>query len=290
MDDTSQVEEVLADRLGAVSLSNGLAKSPLNAEICEVLGRAVERNYRIFLVGGLLRDLVFRHKAGRPRDVDFMVFGPSERELEEMYSDMICAKTSLGGLRLQKQSTKSLKTVFDVWRMEDTWAFKGHTAKVSLRAFLRTPFLNLDSVAAEWVIKHQRWSIHENGFWEGASTRTLDINHEPNPKPLLCAIRAIALARRYELRLSSRLAKYVTSQIISSPDLEIKNVQLAHFGKTVLSTFVLMQTLSLIKDQLNNGTTNVVQLTTKSRLKTKLGAVAARPRSGALSSRRFHSP
>jgi hypothetical protein len=274
MDDTSQVEEVLADRLSAVSLSNGAGKSLLNTEICEVLGRAVERNYRIFLVGGLLRDLVFRHKSPRPRDVDFMVFGPSERELEELYSDMICARTSLGGLRLQKQSTKSAQTVFDVWRMEDTWAFKGHTAKVSLREFLRTPFLNLDSVAAEWVIKHQRWSIHENGFCEGASTRTLDINHEPNPKPLLCAIRAIALARRYELRLSSRLAKYVTSRISSSSDSEMKNVQLAHFGKTVLSTFFLMQTLSVIKGQLDNGATTVMPLTTKGSVQNDIGRVA----------------
>jgi hypothetical protein len=274
MDDTNQVEEVLADRLSAVSLSNDAGKSPLNTEICEVLGRAVERNYRIFLVGGLLRDLVFRHKSPRPRDVDFMVFGPSERELEELYSDMICARTSLGGLRLQKQSTESAKTVFDVWRMEDTWAFKGHTAKVSLRAFLRTPFLNLDSVAAEWVIKYQRWSIHENGFWEGASTRTLDINHEPNPKPLLCAIRTIALARRYELRLSSRLAKYVTSRISSSSDSEMKNVQLAHFGKTVLSTFFLMQTLSVIKGQLDNGATTVMPFPTKGTVQNDIGRVA----------------
>jgi hypothetical protein len=254
MDNSVKIQRALCDGLRSVSLSGGGSRSALSADIRNVVGRVASCSFRLFLVGGLLRDIVLSSGALRPRDIDFMVVGSSLDELTEIYRDLIYARTSLGGFRLRRANSMNLSRTFDLWRMEDTWALKERShRKITIRLFLTTPFLNLDAVAAEWVSVEDRWQIHENGFCQGVATRCLDINYEPNPNPPLCAVRALYLAKRYQLKLNVKLANYVVNHLSEISERESHNVQLAHFGKVAVSSSDARGHLAAISTQLDAG-------------------------------------
>lgn len=122
-----------------------------------------------------------------------------------------------GGLHLQKSfKSGGLKTVthhlmFDVWRLEDTWAIKRNGMDPTIASFVHTPFLNIDSIAVNFVKDQRRPTIYENGFFQAVRTRTLEINCEPNPFPLICVVRSLILAAQADFWIGSRLAEFTTT-------------------------------------------------------------------------------
>jgi hypothetical protein len=137
--------------------------------------------------------------------------------------------------------------------MEDTWALRGAPGRLSIEIFLQTPFLNLDAVAAEWKHGKREWLIHENGFWDGVSSRILDINHEPNPNPVLCAIRAIAVARANKIRFSCRLARFTADHIGASSDGDLHLLQCKHYGNPSIMAVDFRRIVTHLKRQLDSG-------------------------------------
>ena len=240
------LDERLAE---ATSVHGTNMPSVLSAHFAFVCRRLTHETATLFLVGGTIRELALRDRSQNFRDIDLMVQGCTGDTLQRCYHDVITERTSLGGYRIRHLFPQNRMTV-DLWRLEDTWAFADSDRERTIDDFLKTPFLNLDSIAAEWIREEARWIVHENGFWSGVAARTLDINYEPNPNPILCSIRSIYLSKRLSFRLSDRLAKYVFRSLSKVPHEAVDLIQKAHFGRSVMKAPAITAALLNIKTQL----------------------------------------
>jgi hypothetical protein len=167
--------------------------------------KSARRRWSAFLIGGALRDLALSRGARRPRDFDFVFCDVSRDELEAEFSYLSKAQTtSLGGLRFRHRDT-----VVDIWPLHETFSIKQkNTAQIE--ELIRHAFLNVEAIAVE-ILPGKRKSrlVVENGFSDAVLQRTLDINHEDNPFPEVCFVKAIRTAIGFNLFMRHRLIEYI---------------------------------------------------------------------------------
>jgi hypothetical protein len=229
----------------------------------EVLQRATSRRWRTYIVGGAIRDLMLRPSGSWPRDVDVMVQGCSQREVADAFSDIVVHHNSFGGLRLRKTveigKTSAAKhdLLFDLWRLEDTWAIKTGNLPPTIQSFVKTPFLNIDSVAVDVEGKRGTIKIYESGFFEAIATKTLEINNEHNPFPAVCIVRSLLLAAKLNFWIGPRLALFVKSNSKMIPTSEIVKAQVLHYGRINCFEERVDEWLGIVRQQLEEGNMKV---------------------------------
>ncbi len=235
-----KLERKLRDRLkGFVSPSVG-DKGPvgaMRAGIVEVLARIAEREWQAYIVGGTLRDVMLAPAFSFPRDIDLILVGPTQVAMEETFRDLCVRKTRFGGLHLvrpfeyRRLARIQGDVLFDVWRLEDTWGLRVQGLPRTIDSFVKTPFLNIDSVAIDVSATTGSPRVAESGFFESLSTRTLDINYEPNPFPLVCIVRTLLMAAKLEFALTRRLASFVCGYSRWGTFDDLFQSQLSHYGQ-----------------------------------------------------------
>jgi hypothetical protein len=172
-----------------------------------VVERLRSRGWSAALFGGSLRDLVVGRAPVAPRDFDVVVAGVTVEALEEVFATHVRRRTRFGGLHLLVEGMP-----FDVWPLEQTWAFQACPGLDRSFAMLpRTTFLNVEAVAAE-ITGPGSGMIHEAGAFAAVLSRTLEINLEPNPSPLQCVLRSLTTAARLGYAIGPRLAHYLAAQ------------------------------------------------------------------------------
>jgi len=124
---------VLRERISRF-LHNGSGwKSPLR----EVVSTIEERGWKAVLFGGVLRDLSRFGQTEKPRDVDIVVDGVSQTELERTFGTWIVRRNRFGGLHLLVGNW-----MFDVWDIRATWGiveFGFGRPKVMVEANIHIP-------------------------------------------------------------------------------------------------------------------------------------------------------
>jgi hypothetical protein len=173
--------------------------------ILSALDRARKKDWRLFLFGGVLRDVLILGLRHKPRDIDVVIMNGSSEELAEALQPYIRRRTRFGGFQLELDRWN-----FDVWPLYSTWAF-AHDQRLlpSPDNLPKTTFLNVEAIAVSVDPRGRVGEIFENGFFEAVKKRTLEINLEENPYPALAAVRAMATATRLRYSLSPRLARYI---------------------------------------------------------------------------------
>lgn len=230
---------------------------PIRRDAIEVLRRAISQHWRTYVVGGAIRDLLLKPSGLWPRDVDVIVDGCSVGELEAAFGDLVIRRTSFGGLHLRRSveitglTTAKYDLLFDVWRLEDTWAIKTSELMPTISNFVRTPFLNIDAVAVALPHGMQRATVHEHGFFNAIATRTLEVNNEPNPFPFVCAVRSLILAAKLDFWIGPRLALFIHKVTSSAPISNLLQAQISHYGRIRCGEEDLKEWLREIRAQLN---------------------------------------
>jgi hypothetical protein len=200
------------------------------------LNRLIEHRWRAYIVGGTLRDVMLAPASAFPRDIDVMIAGCSMSEMESVFQNLRVRKTRFGGLHLAKPAIlggigqASCDLLFDVWRLEDTWGLQNSGRAFSIEEFVNTPFLNIDSVAIELMPRKGKRQIFERGFFQALTTKTLDINYEPNPFPLVCIVRALIMAVKLQFSLGSSLARYIVNYSHWGTINDLLEAQRSHYG------------------------------------------------------------
>jgi hypothetical protein len=185
-----------------------------------------KKDWRPFLFGGLLRDVLILGPGQGPRDVDVVIGNGSSEELEEALHPYIKRRNRFGGFHLELS-----KWHFDVWPLQETWAFVQNKGLVASPQNLpKTTFLNVEAIAVSLGDDGEVGEIFESGFFDAVRTRTLDINLEDNPYPALAAVRALATAEKLRYSLSPRLGQYILeTEKEVGPD-ALVNAQDSHYG------------------------------------------------------------
>ncbi len=244
---------------------------PIRATVVEVLRRSTSRRWNTYVVGGAVRDLLLGPRGSWPRDVDVIVEGCSEHELEDAFGDILVRRNSFGGLHLRRTvgigrpAAVNYELLFDVWRLQDTWGIKTRGLAPTISSFLTTPFLNIDSIAVVLPDDIRQLTVYENGFSEAVVTRTLEINSELNPFPFVCAVRSLILAAKLDFWLGPRLASFIHTLMKSASVTELMKAQISHYGQIRCQEDDIKGWISNMRVQLEVGPQKVRLLSTPQR-------------------------
>ncbi|MCL4416174.1 MAG: hypothetical protein M1365_05675, partial [Actinobacteria bacterium] len=116
----------------------------------------------LILVGGAIRDLAV---SAIPRDFDIIVDTEIEN-LNRTLGNFRCQRNRFGGYKLNIFSYN-----FDVWCIQDNWAFKHHYIETKVENIKYSSFFNVDSLVLH--LKEDYWDV--SSFNEAIESNLLDI-------------------------------------------------------------------------------------------------------------------
>jgi hypothetical protein len=222
--------------------------SAWKAPILEVLQDLKQTNVRAVLFGGTLRSLLvsrlFERRFGRPRDIDVVVLGAPLSELEKRFNGIISRHTRFGGLKLRNGCWH-----FDVWPLEETWAFTKDKVVARFEDLPSTTTFNLEAIAVEVWSKNGEpralFSGHDQ-FFHGILSKTLELNRTDSPFPELTVVRAVIMASELGFRIGPRLGAYITEVATTLNETAIDEIQAHHYGYSRMTGHTLKEIVQVI--------------------------------------------
>lgn len=175
------------------------------SEISQFVQMASQR-CDLFVVGGLLRDLLIHGQRKFSSDIDLVVHQISPSDFEGWMNEFHGEPNRFGGYSINVGPAK-----FDLWLLENTWAHvAGHHHVQKPEDLHHTTFFDWDCIL--YSVGHNK-IIADPGYFERVRSRILDIRLEQNPNPLGNAVRALRYACKYDARFSQRLVSHVAREI-----------------------------------------------------------------------------
>jgi hypothetical protein len=218
--------------------------------IISMLKEFREAHLEAVVFGGTLRSLlvsrIYSGRPGRPRDIDVVVAGGSLNVLEDQFRPLVARRNRFGGLRLRHEGWE-----FDVWPVEDTWALRQDgLGGAGFSALPSSTTFNIESVAVDvWPRRRHGREIFsgDDQFFRGVLARTVELNRQDNPYPLLTVVRALILAAELEFCIGPRLAVYIDSfgKDVDADDLEA--AQRSHYGHVRLQGHTLQALIGHVR-------------------------------------------
>ena len=225
----SQLEAELRRRVSRLLADDADWKSPRN----RLLERIAKLQEPAYLFGGTVRDIMLRTPYYAFRDIDVVVRGTTKHRLRAEFDDHLVRETRFGGLHLDAKGW-----LFDVWPMEETWAFREypHLVAADPESLPRTTFMTIEAVLV--LLNGDRGrprEVHEYGFFESLATKTIELNFEHTPYPSLNIVRSLLTSRRLKFSIGPRLAEFICRLVLRSDLSELCAVQRNHYGRVIVS-------------------------------------------------------
>jgi len=222
--------------------------SAWKAPILQVLKDLKHADVRAVLFGGTLRSLLvsrlFEGRFGRPRDIDVVVLGTPLSELEKRFSGIISRHTRFGGLKLQNGHWH-----FDVWPLEETWAFRKDGVVARFEELPSTTTFNLESIAVEVWSEDGKpralFSGHDQ-FFHGILSKTLELNRTDSPFPELTVVRAVIMASELRFKIGPCLGAYIAENSTALSETAIDEIQANHYGYSRITGHTVKQITQVI--------------------------------------------
>jgi hypothetical protein len=204
---------------------------PGYSEFLDVANCLSKSGWSFGIFGGAARDIFLRGAKAAPRDFDLVVIGcPARRDLRGALSPLQPNVNGLKGF-----SFKIRNVSFDVWRLEDTWAFglEGWLAvpHPGISDLLKTTFFNIEQIVYEFPTD----TLHTDpAFHQAFKDGLLELNCSHNPFPLLATVRCAAFAKRYNLLLGPKLEDWILEHYREPSDAALDQLQMAYYGRQVV--------------------------------------------------------
>ncbi|MFN0104881.1 MAG: hypothetical protein ACKV2U_22705 [Bryobacteraceae bacterium] len=268
----SMLDRKLKDRFRAfLGFQGEKPAAAARKSIQAVFDRILSNGWEAYIVGGTLRDIMLAPRSIFPRDIDIIIAGATADALLATFHDLLHRRTRFGGLHLIGDfsyggiTRSSGHIYFDVWRLEDTWGICHAHLAPTIDNFVKTPFLNIDSVAIELVPKGARRRVVECGFFDALVTRTLEINYAPNPYPSVCIVRSLIMAAKLQFALGPNLAAYIAAHAANGSVDDLLDAQRSHYGEIRCGKEEIQGWLARITAAVNAGVIGIQLPTTSSR-------------------------
>ena len=187
-------------------------------------------NYgELFLFGGAIREYNDTKFSKIPRDFDIVI----NKKDKNLNLDNILKKFSYKKNRFNGYKLKIDSLEFDIWELENTWAFKENKVKCLQGEYSKklqeTVFLNIDSL----VYNLNTQELYDDKYMDAMKKKELDVVLEENPFKELNLIRALIFKRKYNMSLSKQL-KSIFKDYVRSNDNYINSlyeIQFKHYNE-----------------------------------------------------------
>ena len=214
--------------------------------------QSIMQDATVYLFGGGVRDYL-DDTLDISRDLDFVIESKSSKlDISKYIVDCECvsySKNRFGGYKIVFANS----LVFDVWNLEDTWAFKTNRLSMSAENLMESVYLNIDSLV---------YSVTTDTYLKGCDKlystmkkeRQIDILYDETPFEHLNLLRALVLRKKYDMLLSERL-KTKFNNLYASRGHEIiellLDLELSHYNYPILSEHELRVELEAVKQDLS---------------------------------------
>jgi hypothetical protein len=256
------------------SFSRFLSRSRItDPQLFQFFRALLDRNWDTVVFGGVIRDLVAGSGRHDLRDIDLVVSQASEGDLVELCAPWITRKTRFGGLHLQIGAWP-----IDIWRLEDTWAFRAVVKPVSLSELPKTTFLSTEAIAVSLHAKvGKQRSLYADGFFESVLSRVVRINHHDNPYPELCVVRSLVTAHRMNMAIGPDLCVYLANVGGRMTVDDLEAVQLGHYGRVRYTGTALASCIAAINEHVQRSVQSVEPYTLSQATQLLLDMTSDRP-------------
>jgi hypothetical protein len=211
--------------------------------------------------GGVLRDLLHRRTGYMDvHDVDIVYDGLDEQDVLNALTDFNVRKNRFGGIKIEQDGN-----VFDLWRLQDTWAFQNYPEgpwSLRLEDLVLTTQLSVEAIVV--YVKHSsrngRQVITAPIFDESIAERCLEINFEPNPNPAATVVRALVTADKLQYCIGPLLAKYINKISFKYNKDSFTNYFSQRYPMSEMSKTTLLRRLDIVVQHVESGKPGPVRL------------------------------
>ncbi|MGG0304186.1 hypothetical protein ABEY59_26445 [Bacillus albus] len=188
----------------------------------------------LLFFGGSIRDIcLFPDNPPLPRDFDIAIKFKDKNKFELITRKYSNRRNRFGGFKFKIGNME-----FDVWDLENTWAFNNTNLQASEENLAKSVYLNIDGI----VYNFNKSKIYDELFRTSINACKLDVNLEENPQVELNLLRALVFKDKYKeeykLNFSSNLKrifkKYLADESVELVD-NLYNLQCTHYNKDHLS-------------------------------------------------------
>lgn len=188
----------------------------------------------LLFFGGSIRDICLSpNNPPFPRDFDIAIKFKDKNKFEKIIKKYENKKNRFGGYKFRIANVE-----FDVWDLENTWAFNNTSLEASEENLAKSVYLNIDGI----VYNYNNFKVYDDLFKNSIKNRKLDVNLETNPQVELNLLRALVFKEKYEKeyqlnfsnKLKSIFKKYLNNELLELVD-NLYNLQDTHYKKKYLS-------------------------------------------------------
>lgn len=188
----------------------------------------LEECARVFIFGGLVRDVCLKSTRQFRSDVDVVVKVNDHTKFEATLAKYDYKKNKFGGYRIQNS-----RWYFDLWEFDKTWAFsEGYVAPENEESLLETTFFNWDAAFYDWQEKQLRYKAN---YFEDLKEKVLDINLTKNPNELGAFLRSLRLIVKEQAKTKETLTTFINFYLEKHVDEDILAYEKNHFSNAVLN-------------------------------------------------------
>lgn len=212
-----------------------------NYNNAKVLMEELESSGEVILFGGAVRDYIDNSYKKLPRDFDIVYKKKSDKiGLDKLLSKFNYKKNRFNGYKVGIDGLE-----FDIWDIDDTWAFKQNKIKCNKNQYVEklteTVFLNIDSI----IFNINESKFDGDKYIDAIENKYLDIILEENPFLELNLLRAILYKRKYEMSLSNKLIELFRNFIENNSDYIdiLYNLQIDHYNVEKIDRYELQKEL-----------------------------------------------
>ena len=153
----------------------------------------------LLFFGGSIRDIcVFPDRPPMPRDFDIAIKFKDKASFERLINKYEYRKNRFGGYKF-----KIANMEFDIWDLENTWAFRYTDLLPSEENLAKSVYLSIDGI----VYNYNKSRLYDDIFRNTIKENILDITLEENPQVELNLLRALVFKKKYSLGFSNKLKK-----------------------------------------------------------------------------------
>lgn len=189
----------------------------------------------LLFFGGSIRDCYINSGYDSlPRDFDIAIkFDPDLNDSKFDFTNLIekysYRKNRFGGFKVLIDNIE-----FDIWDMNNTWAFKEKKVVPSEENLTKTVYLNVDGI----VYNYNKEILYFNELNESLEKKVIDIVLQDNPQKKLNLLRAMIFKKKYSLNYSEQLITEFEKLIILEEEhiiSDLYKIQIAHYKESRLS-------------------------------------------------------
>ncbi|GEC89393.1 hypothetical protein [Brevibacillus brevis] len=195
----------------------------------------------LLFFGGSIRDLcLFPECTQIPRDFDIAINFKNKERFDTLIGEYNFSKNRFGGFKFNISNIE-----FDIWDLNNTWAFKNKYLKPSEENLAKSVYLNIDGI----VYNFNKNRLYDDIFQSSIKSSKLDITLEENPQVELNLLRALVFKNKYNLIFSNKL-KDVFKTFMNTYDEDLieslYEMQLAHYRYNSFSKEEIRKELQFI--------------------------------------------